>query len=83
VTEIEAHIAELGQVFGRLGELVADHQELTERLHENTVTTVENVEAAHSRLLRTMQQLSSGRALALKLGAVGLTFTVGFIVFLA
>ena len=35
VTEIEAHIMELGNVFGRLGELVADHQELTERLHEN------------------------------------------------
>ncbi len=32
---VQAHIVELGAVFGRLGELVADHQELTERLHEN------------------------------------------------
>ena len=35
VSEIEAHIVELGTVFNRLGELVQDHQELTERLHEN------------------------------------------------
>ena len=35
VSEIEAHIMELGTVFNRLGELVQDQQELTERLHEN------------------------------------------------
>ena len=40
VTEIEAHIVELGTVFNRLGELVADHQELTERLHENVRPTL-------------------------------------------
>mmetsp|Transcript_17794 Transcript_17794/g.40760 ORF Transcript_17794/g.40760 Transcript_17794/m.40760 type:complete len:357 (-) Transcript_17794:189-1259(-) len=83
VSEIEAHIVELGSVFGKLGEMVADHQELTERLHENTQEAVENVENAHSRLMRTLNQLTSGRALGLKLGGVLFSFLVFFIVFLA
>jgi syntaxin 5 len=74
---------ELGSVFGRLGELVADHQELTERLHENTLSTVENVDLSYGRLKRTLTQLQSNKTLALKLAAVGVTFTTFFIVFLA
>ena len=48
-----------------------------------TITTVENVEAAHSRLLRTLTQLTSNRAVAMKLTGVLLSFLVFFIVFLA
>ncbi len=37
-SEIEAGIMRLGAVFGRLGELVADQQELVERLHDNVIS---------------------------------------------
>jgi hypothetical protein len=33
----QAQIEKLGHLFGRVGELVADQQELTERLHENVL----------------------------------------------
>mmetsp|Transcript_72146 Transcript_72146/g.123981 ORF Transcript_72146/g.123981 Transcript_72146/m.123981 type:complete len:132 (-) Transcript_72146:261-656(-) len=83
MSEIEAHILELGSVFGKLGELVADHQELTERLHENTLTTVENVDLSYGRLRQTLTKLQSNKSLVLKLAGVGAAFTTFFIVFLA
>jgi hypothetical protein len=43
---------------------------------------VENVEAAHNRLLRTLTQLTSNRALALKLTGVLMSFLIFFIVVL-
>jgi len=47
------------------------------------MTTVENVEAAHQRLLRSLTQLTSGRSLAIKLSGVAAAFLVFFIVVLA
>ena len=47
------------------------------------MTASENVEMAHTRLLRTLTQLTSNRALAMKLSGVLMAFLVFFIVFLA
>ena len=48
-----------------------------------TTTAVENVEMAHTRLLRTLTQLTSNRTLAMKLTGVLLLFVTFFVVFLA
>ncbi len=46
-------------------------------------TTVENVDAGHNRLVRTLNDLTSGRGLTLKLSGVAAAFVVFFVVFLA
>ena len=62
---------ELGEVFNRLGSLVEDHREMTERLRGNVDEAMENTEMAHQRLMRTFNQLTSGRSLTYKIRWVG------------
>mmetsp|Transcript_26847 Transcript_26847/g.62864 ORF Transcript_26847/g.62864 Transcript_26847/m.62864 type:complete len:348 (-) Transcript_26847:404-1447(-) len=82
MTEIEGHILELGEVFNRLGSLVEDHREMTERLRDNVDDAMENTEMAHQRLMRTFNQLTSGRSLTYKISAILFFFFVFWVVFL-
>lgn len=82
MTEIEAHVLELGEVFNRLGQLVEEHTEMTERIGRNVEEAAEQTEAAHLRLLRTLAQYTSNRSLAMKVSAVVFLFFLLWVVFL-
>lgn len=82
MTEIEAHVVELGDVFNRLGQLVEDHRELTGRILDNTNSALDNTEAAHERLLSTLDRYTSNRSLTIKITTVLLTFFFFWLVFL-
>jgi syntaxin 5 len=82
VTEVEKTIGELGQLFKRLATMIAEQQELVERIDEDIENSADNAEKAHNILLKTYEKVSSNRGLYLKIfGILGL-FALFFFLFL-
>ncbi|KXZ41814.1 hypothetical protein GPECTOR_274g716 [Gonium pectorale] len=80
---VENTIVELGSIFNKLSELVAQQGELAIRIDENVEDTLGNVNAAQAQLLKYLNGLQSNRWLVLKVLGVLLVFLVLFVMFIA
>jgi len=81
VQSIERTITELQGIFSQLANLVAEQQELIERIDHNVDNTVANVDSAQNELLKYLSSVSSNRWLIVKLFLIMIVFVVLFVVF--
>ncbi|RLN43712.1 hypothetical protein BBJ28_00015998 [Nothophytophthora sp. Chile5] len=83
VTQIESHIVDIGQLFGRLSTLIHEQGDLVRRIDDNVEESLVNVSSGENELLKYFSSLSNNRMLALKVSAILLLFLVFFMFFLA
>lgn len=83
ISQIESHIVEIGQQFGRLSSLIQEQGDLVQRIDDNVEDTVGNIYAGENELLKYYTGLSNNRMLALKVGAILFVFLIFFMFFLA
>lgn len=83
IKNVESTIAELGSIFSKLSEMVANQEQLTIRIDSNIEDTLENVKGAQGQLLKYLNTISSNRWLVIKVFFVLLIFMVFFILFIA
>lgn len=79
---VETTIVELGSIFQRLSEMVAEQGELAIRIDENVEDTLSNVTSAQAQLVKYLNTISSNRWLILKVFGVLFVFLVMFMVFI-
>ncbi len=83
VTNIEQNIAELGQIFNKLGTMVAEQNEVVIRLDENVDEAMNNVSSGEKQLQKYLQQLQSNKVLLAKIFGIVMFFSLFYIVVLA
>mmetsp|Transcript_4817 Transcript_4817/g.7227 ORF Transcript_4817/g.7227 Transcript_4817/m.7227 type:complete len:334 (-) Transcript_4817:40-1041(-) len=83
MTDVESHIVELGTIFNKLALMLQDQREMVERLDDNIEDAHENINRSELMLMNVWNNLSSNRALAMKLFAVLVIFVTLFLLFLA
>lgn len=82
VTEVEKTIGELGTLFKRLSTMIAQQQELVDRIDSDVENAVENTERARTALIKAYETVSSNRGMYMKLSAIMALFLVFFVLFL-
>ena len=80
---VENTIVELGGIFNKLSELVAEQGELAIRIDENVEDTLHNVNSAQQQLLKYLHGLQNNRWLVLKVMGVLMVFLLLFVFFIA
>ncbi|KAF9270016.1 t-SNARE [Marasmius fiardii PR-910] len=70
IESIEATIAELGQIFTQLANMVAEQRETVQRIDADTMDIASNVSGAQRELLKYYASISSNRWLMLKIFGV-------------
>lgn len=80
---IEETINEVGQIFGKMAELIVDQGADLERIDGNIDNAEHNVEAAHVQIQKYAASMLSNRNLMFKVFGVLLAFFIFFIVVLA
>ncbi|KAI9917957.1 hypothetical protein PsorP6_012803 [Peronosclerospora sorghi] len=83
VSQIESHIVDIGQLFGRLSTLIHEQGDLVRRIDDNVDESLVNVSGGEHELLKYFSSLSNNRLLALKISAILLIFLIFFMFFLA
>ncbi|OWZ05724.1 Syntaxin [Phytophthora megakarya] len=83
VGQIESHIVDIGQLFGRLSTLIHEQGDLVRRIDDNVEESLVNVSSGEHELLKYFSSLSNNRLLALKISAILLVFLIFFMFFLA
>jgi len=79
IESIESTIAELGQIFTQLANMVAEQRETVQRIDADTIDVVNNVSGAQRELLKYYASISSNRWLMLKVFGVLIVFFLIFI----
>ncbi|KAK7059181.1 Integral membrane protein SED5 [Paramarasmius palmivorus] len=79
IESIEATIAELGQIFTQLANMVAEQRETVQRIDADTMDIASNVSGAQRELLKYYASISSNRWLMLKIFGVLIVFFLIFI----
>jgi len=79
IESIESTIAELGQIFTQLAQMVAEQRETIQRIDADTVDIADNVSGAQRELLKYYASISSNRWLMLKVFGVLIVFFLIFI----
>ncbi|TFK30844.1 integral membrane protein sed5 [Coprinopsis marcescibilis] len=79
IESIEATVAELGQIFVQLMDMVAQQRETVQRIDADTQDIAENVRLGHSELLKYWGRVSNDRWLMLKIFGVLIVFFLVFI----
>ncbi|PIL31706.1 hypothetical protein GSI_06409 [Ganoderma sinense ZZ0214-1] len=79
IESIESTIAELGQIFTQLAQMVAEQRETVQRIDADTVDIATNVSGAQRELLKYYASISSNRWLMLKVFGVLIAFFLIFI----
>jgi syntaxin 5 len=74
IESIEATIAELGQIFTQLANMVAEQRETVQRIDADTMDIASNVGGAQRELLKYYASISSNRWLMLKVFGVLIVF---------
>ena len=74
IESIESTIAELGQIFTQLAQMVAEQRETVQRIDADTVDIASNVSGAQRELLKYYASISSNRWPMLKVLGVLLVF---------
>jgi len=82
VSEVEQTIGELGTIFQRLAGMIAQQQELVERIDEDVESALTNANNTRDYLTDVYNSVSSNRGMYMKLGAIFLFFLILFTVFL-
>jgi len=82
VGEVESTIAELGTLFKRLTNMIAEQGDLVERIDEDIESSVAQVDSARDVLQKMYDSASSNSSLYMKLGAIFTLFIIFFTVFL-
>ncbi|KAG9090907.1 cis-Golgi t-SNARE syntaxin [Ceratobasidium sp. 370] len=75
IESIESTIAELGQIFTQLAQMVAEQRETVQRIDADTVDIANNVAGAQRELLKYYSSISSNRWLMLKVFGVLIVFS--------
>ncbi|CAH0486703.1 unnamed protein product [Peronospora farinosa] len=83
VSQIESHIVDIGQLFGRLSTMINEQGDLVRRIDDNVEDSLVNVSSGEQELLKYFSSLSNNRLLALKISAILLIFLIFFMFFLA
>ena len=78
IESIESTIAELGQIFTQLAQMVAEQRETVQRIDADTVDIAANVGGAQRELLKYYASISSNRWLMLKVFGVLIVFVSFF-----
>ncbi|KAK0481622.1 t-SNARE [Armillaria novae-zelandiae] len=79
IESIESTIAELGQIFTQLANMVAEQRETVQRIDADTMDIASNVSGAQRELLKYYASISSNRWLMLKIFGVLIVFFLVFI----
>ncbi|PFH54851.1 hypothetical protein AMATHDRAFT_52844 [Amanita thiersii Skay4041] len=79
IESIETTIAELGQIFTQLANMVAEQRETVQRIDADVVDIASNVSGAQRELLKYYASISSNRWLMLKVFGVLIVFFLLFI----
>jgi len=79
IESIESTIAELGQIFTQLANMVAEQRETVQRIDADTLDIASNVSGAQRELLKYYASISSNRWLMLKIFGVIIVFFLIFI----
>ncbi|KIK07501.1 hypothetical protein K443DRAFT_673412 [Laccaria amethystina LaAM-08-1] len=79
IESIETTIAELGQIFTQLANMVAEQRETVQRIDADTQDIAANVDSGHRELLKYYASISSNRWLMLKVFGVLIVFFLVFI----
>src|ERR1700761_9355299 len=74
IESIESTIAELGQIFSQLANMVAEQAETVQRIDVQTYDTAQNISGAQRELLKYYSSISNNRWLMLKLFGVLIIF---------
>ncbi|KAF9460137.1 integral membrane protein sed5 [Collybia nuda] len=86
IESIESTIAELGQIFTQLANMVAEQRETVQRIDADTMDIASNVSGAQRELLKYYASISSNRWLMLKVFGVLIVFKINvrpqFLVFI-
>jgi len=80
---IESTIVELGSIFTQLAHMVKEQEEIVGRIDTNVEDASQNIEAAHSEILKYFQSVTSNRWLMIKIFGVLMFFFIVFVVFMA
>jgi syntaxin 5 len=83
IEDVESHIVELGSIFNRLANMIAEQRELVERIEDNVDDAHERVTHTRDYLLSVYSRLSSNGPLMLKSFFVLISFIVFFVLFVA
>lgn len=83
IEEVESHIVELGSIFNRLANMIAEQRELVERIEDNVDEAHESVTRTRDYLLSVYSRLSNNGPLVLKSFMVLITFVILFVLFIA
>lgn len=79
IESIESTIAELGQIFNQLANMVAEQRETVQRIDADTIDIASNVGGAQRELLKYYASISNNRWLMLKVFGVLIVFFLIFI----
>jgi len=79
IESIESTIAELGQIFSQLANMVAEQRDTVQRIDADTHDIVANVEGGQRELLKVLARVSNSRWLMLKIFGVLIVFFLVFI----
>lgn len=82
IRDIESSVHEISGMFQKLGELVVQQGELTQRISSNVSEALVNVEGGQAEIINWYQKISSNRGLILKLFLVLIIFIIFVAVFL-
>ncbi len=74
IESIETTIAELGQIFTQLANMVAEQRETVQRIDDNVVDIESNINSAHGELSKYLAGMMSNRWLMLKMFGVIIVF---------
>ena len=80
IESIESTIAELGQIFTQLAQMVAEQRETVQRIDADTVDIASNVSGAQRELLKYYASISSNRWLMLKVFGVLIVFVSALLI---
>ncbi|KAL9716535.1 Integral membrane protein SED5 [Leucoagaricus gongylophorus] len=79
IETIETTIAELGQIFTQLANMVAEQRETVQRIDDNVIDIESNITSAHGELSKYLAGMMSNRWLMLKMFGVLIVFFLIFI----
>ncbi|KAH6599231.1 hypothetical protein BASA50_003174 [Batrachochytrium salamandrivorans] len=79
IESIESTIIELGQIYQNFATVLAGQREMVQRIDDNVMDVQMNVEGAHTQLVKYYQNISSNRALMLKIFAAVIAFFLIFV----
>ncbi len=80
---VQKIIGELGVMFKRMGDIIQEQEYNVLRIDDDVTDTLSNLENAEGSLLTYLKNISSNRALILKVFGIIIFFIVFFIVFLS